>query len=43
VLYPGEIEHRREQERLKNGVDVDDKTWQAMTELASRFGVSLPG
>ena len=39
VLYPGEIEWRREQERSKSGVDVDDKTWQAMQELAGRFGV----
>jgi uncharacterized oxidoreductase len=42
VLYPGEIEYRREQERLKNGVDVDDKTWKAMNELATKFGMTLP-
>lgn len=40
VLYPGEIEWRREQERLKSGIEVDDKTWKAMTELAAKFGVS---
>ena len=43
MLYPGEIEYRREQERLKNGVEVDDKTWKQMSELASKFGVALPG
>jgi uncharacterized oxidoreductase len=41
VLYPGEIEWRREQERLKSGIDVDDKTWQAMQALAKKFGVAL--
>src|SRR5213592_4402347 len=27
VLYPGEIEHQREQDRRKNGIDVEDSTW----------------
>ena len=40
VLYPGEIEWRREQERSKNGIEVDDKTWKAMLALAEKFGVS---
>jgi uncharacterized oxidoreductase len=39
VLYPGEIEFRREQERMKNGIEVEDKTWQAMLALAKKFGV----
>ena len=40
VLYPGEIEYRREQERLKSGVEVDDKTWKAMNALAAKYGVT---
>jgi len=40
VLYPGEIEWRREQERLKSGIDVDDKTWKEMQALGAKFGVS---
>lgn len=40
VLYPGEIEWRREQERLKNGVEVDDTTWKKLLALAEKFGVS---
>jgi LDH2 family malate/lactate/ureidoglycolate dehydrogenase len=40
VLYPGEIEWRREQERLAAGVDVDAKTWKAFGELAAKFGVT---
>jgi LDH2 family malate/lactate/ureidoglycolate dehydrogenase len=39
VLYPGEIEWRREQERLKSGVEVDEKTWKSMQALAEKFGV----
>src|ERR1700749_3897665 len=27
VLYPGEIEHRRQQERSRNGIEVEDATW----------------
>lgn len=38
VLYPGEIEWRCEQDRLKNGVDVDGKTWKAFAVLAERYG-----
>ncbi len=40
VLYPGEIEWRREQERLKNGIDVDGKTWDQFEQLATKYGVS---
>lgn len=40
VLYPGEIEWRREQERAKNGIEIEDKTWKSLVELAARFGVS---
>ena len=39
VLYPGEIEWRREQERLKNGIEVDEKTWQTMAALAQKYGI----
>ena len=27
VLYPGEIEHIKEQDRRKNGIEVEDATW----------------
>jgi uncharacterized oxidoreductase len=39
VLYPGEVEYRREQDRLKNGIDVDAKTWAQFEALAKKFGV----
>ncbi len=38
VLYPGEVEYRRETERLKNGIEVDAKTWKAFGDLAAKYG-----
>ena len=38
VMYPGEVEYLREQERRKNGVEVDNKTWKAFTDLAAKYG-----
>jgi uncharacterized oxidoreductase len=40
VLYPGEIEHLREKERLAKGIEVDDKTWQAFEAIAAKHGIS---
>ena len=39
VLYPGEIEHRRRQERLANGIYVEDATWDKLKGLADKYGV----
>ena len=39
IFYPGEIEHRRTQERLRDGIAVEDRTWEALQDLARRFGV----
>jgi LDH2 family malate/lactate/ureidoglycolate dehydrogenase len=40
VLYPGEIEHLREQERRQTGVDVEDATWQKLRSLAAGYGLA---
>ena len=40
VLYPGEIEHRREDDRRKNGIEVEDATWYKLRSLAESFGLS---
>ncbi len=40
VLYPGEIEYLREQDRRKNGIDVEDATWSKLRQLADQFGVA---
>ena len=40
MLYPGEIEHLREQERRQKGIDVEDATWQKLQTLASGYGLT---
>jgi LDH2 family malate/lactate/ureidoglycolate dehydrogenase len=40
VFYPGEIEHLREQERLKDGIDVEDVTWDKLRALAGECSVA---
>jgi uncharacterized oxidoreductase len=42
VLYPGEPEYLREQDRRQSGVDVEDATWQKLEALASEYGIALP-
>ena len=36
VFYPGEIEHIREQQRRRDGIDVEDATWDKLRALAAR-------
>jgi uncharacterized oxidoreductase len=40
VLYPGEIESLREQERRRSGIDVEDATWDKLRALAREYGLS---
>jgi LDH2 family malate/lactate/ureidoglycolate dehydrogenase len=40
VLYPGEIEWRTTQARLRTGIPVEDDTWAEIRKLASTLGVS---
>jgi LDH2 family malate/lactate/ureidoglycolate dehydrogenase len=40
VLYPGEIEHRRAEERRKNGIDVEDATWEKLRQLSGEYGLA---
>jgi uncharacterized oxidoreductase len=40
VLYPGEIEHMKEQDRRANGIDVEDSTWARLRLLADGYGVA---
>jgi uncharacterized oxidoreductase len=39
VLYPGEIEYMAEKDRAANGVEIEDKTWKRLAELAGELGV----
>src|SRR6266568_3786135 len=40
VLYPGEIEYLREQDRRANGIDVEDATWNKLRALAEGYGLA---
>jgi uncharacterized oxidoreductase len=40
VLYPGEIEFLTEQDRRKNGIDVEEATWNKLRALAETYGLT---
>ena len=40
VLYPGEIEFKREQDRRKHGIPVEDATWKKLQDLAQGYGLA---
>ncbi|MCL2427831.1 MAG: Ldh family oxidoreductase [Alphaproteobacteria bacterium] len=40
VYYPGEIEHLKEVDRRKSGIEVEDATWQKLCDLANSYGVA---
>ena len=40
VLYPGEMEYRTEQRRRREGIPIEDDTWQQIGRVADRFGLS---
>jgi LDH2 family malate/lactate/ureidoglycolate dehydrogenase len=40
VLYPGEIEWLRTQERLRTGIPIEDDTWAEIQKLAASVSVS---
>jgi LDH2 family malate/lactate/ureidoglycolate dehydrogenase len=40
VLYPGEIEYLREQERRKIGIEIEDATWDKLRSLAAEYKIT---
>ena len=40
VYYPGELEHLTTQRKLKDGVLVEDATWEQLKALATEYGVA---
>jgi uncharacterized oxidoreductase len=40
VLYPGEMEFNKEREREKNGIVIEDATWNKLCALAAEYGLS---
>ena len=39
ILLPGELEHRRMTERLRQGIDLDNEVFDSLRELATRRGI----
>ncbi|MFN8455349.1 MAG: Ldh family oxidoreductase [Anaerolineae bacterium] len=42
ILLPGELEYRREQQRLKDGIPVDLITVEKLREMSQELGVACP-
>ncbi|MFZ4409478.1 MAG: Ldh family oxidoreductase [Paracraurococcus sp.] len=40
VLYPGEVEHRAEQARGGEGIEIEDATWKKLGALAAAGGIA---
>ena len=40
VFYPGEIEYLREQQRRKDGITIEDATWDKLRALAGEYGLT---
>ncbi len=40
VFYPGELEHLKEQALLREGISIEDSTWNALKALADEYGVA---
>jgi len=41
VFYPGEVEHLRRIERLREGIDVEETTWAKLQALGEKLGVPV--
>jgi uncharacterized oxidoreductase len=39
IYYPGEIEYVTTQRKLKDGIEVEDATWNKLVSLAEEYGV----
>ena len=37
VFYPGEVEYLREQKRRREGIEVEDATWDRLRALADGY------
>ncbi len=42
ILIPGDPERMEREKRLKNGIFIEDKTWEGIKELAEEMGVTVP-
>jgi uncharacterized oxidoreductase len=39
VLYPGELEYSTEQQRRREGIGVEEETWEALQRLVQEYNV----
>ena len=37
MFYPGELEYLREQQRRRNGIEIEDATWDRLKVLAADY------
>ena len=42
VLIPGDPELRETKKRIANGINVEDKTWNRVVEVAAKYRVAVP-
>jgi LDH2 family malate/lactate/ureidoglycolate dehydrogenase len=42
VLIPGELEERKRQQRLANGIPIPEAVYEQLRELSDRLGVEVP-
>jgi LDH2 family malate/lactate/ureidoglycolate dehydrogenase len=40
VCYPGEVEYLREQQRRKDGIEIEDATWEKLRTLAGEYRIA---
>jgi len=40
VFYPGEVEYLREQQRRKDGIEIEDATWDRLRTLAGEYKIA---
>jgi uncharacterized oxidoreductase len=42
VQVPGESEQRETERRLRDGIDIDERTWSELEQIAREFGIPVP-
>ena len=42
IQLPGEPEAAAQEQRSQSGIDIDDRTWQKICEIAAAVNVAIP-
>jgi LDH2 family malate/lactate/ureidoglycolate dehydrogenase len=40
IYYPGELEYLTEQRRRRDGIPIEDQTWESLTKTAETLGIA---